>query len=458
MRALIIAGLLRSGHGGASGMHDHARRRELAPALPQLGKALGRSNLRGRHRVARRHGEDRPLVRRRGDRAIAWENDFSKARNRSLDMASQPWILVIDADEELDQATGPKLREVANSSGKLAFLLSREDLRADAPAERIALARIMRRDPNIRFSRPVHESIMDSLFTLGTSALDDSGVRLLHYGYLPEALRERDKHGRNLAILRTRCLEAPGDLYSRFKLAVTLPRDAGTEKLAAFEGASAMARELSAEKAAELPFLATLCDAHAAWLASRGELASAIEIADQGRARAIPRLRTSITTWRFWPAPRATPRTRSDGSTKRSIGHIPLKFGPTESTELAVKCWVSLLALSLDSNRPTRRNIDARVSRVPAVQVGELRRRLFEGRVEEASNGLAPLLESDFHDDEVKLFGGELAWAQRDFDTAHAVWSLTHQETDAGHRARVWLALLALLRGHPAPMPAPLAM
>lgn len=35
-----------------------------------------------------------------------WENDFAKARNYALQHAEGDWILVLDADEELDQETG----------------------------------------------------------------------------------------------------------------------------------------------------------------------------------------------------------------------------------------------------------------------------------------------------------------------------------------------------------------
>ena len=34
-----------------------------------------------------------------------WQNDFSAARNFSLQLATQPWILVLDADEVLSPGT-----------------------------------------------------------------------------------------------------------------------------------------------------------------------------------------------------------------------------------------------------------------------------------------------------------------------------------------------------------------
>ena len=43
-----------------------------------------------------------------------WENDFSKHRNQSISYASGDWILIIDADEELDNESAPLVRKLVN--------------------------------------------------------------------------------------------------------------------------------------------------------------------------------------------------------------------------------------------------------------------------------------------------------------------------------------------------------
>ena len=42
----------------------------------------------------------------------AWENSFSKARNYSLKYATGDWILILDADEEIERKDAYKLRNV----------------------------------------------------------------------------------------------------------------------------------------------------------------------------------------------------------------------------------------------------------------------------------------------------------------------------------------------------------
>jgi glycosyltransferase involved in cell wall biosynthesis len=216
---------------------------------------------------------------------FAWCDDFSAARNASLAMATQPWISIIDADERLDSSTGARLREAATSAVASAFLVTREDREANGITAQLALPRLFRNDPRIRFNRPVHESIMESLFALGVGQLDDCGARLVHLGYLPEILAKKDKRARNRAILRRRFHEVPGDLYNAYKLAGTLGADANAERLQAFAAAEAAANLLSDRERAELPFLTRLFDAHAAALHSAGQLTQAIAVADRGLAQ-----------------------------------------------------------------------------------------------------------------------------------------------------------------------------
>ena len=44
-----------------------------------------------------------------------WNNDFSEARNVSLSYATCDWILIMDADEELEQEDGPLLLSLLKS-------------------------------------------------------------------------------------------------------------------------------------------------------------------------------------------------------------------------------------------------------------------------------------------------------------------------------------------------------
>ncbi|MBI2109717.1 glycosyltransferase family 2 protein, partial [Candidatus Woesearchaeota archaeon] len=45
-----------------------------------------------------------------------WTDNFSTARNFSIEQATQPWILVLDADETIDKTYQEKLTDVIKNS------------------------------------------------------------------------------------------------------------------------------------------------------------------------------------------------------------------------------------------------------------------------------------------------------------------------------------------------------
>src|SRR5665213_3668406 len=57
------------------------------------------------------------IAREKGARVsqIKWENDFSKARNISLEKASQRWILIIDPDERIAERDLLKIKTLTEN-------------------------------------------------------------------------------------------------------------------------------------------------------------------------------------------------------------------------------------------------------------------------------------------------------------------------------------------------------
>src|SRR3989338_2535121 len=50
-----------------------------------------------------------------------WVDDFSAARNESLKYATKDWILVLDADEVLEEKDCLKIKELIKNDGKETF-------------------------------------------------------------------------------------------------------------------------------------------------------------------------------------------------------------------------------------------------------------------------------------------------------------------------------------------------
>jgi len=113
------------------------------------------------------------LARQHGARVVrvGWQRDFSAARNAGLRLAGGQWILWLDAGEHLSQEDARRLRRFVDHEAdcrKAYLLLVRIAAPlADASAEQAAQARLMPKDPRIRFHGRVRESVRGSLQAAG---------------------------------------------------------------------------------------------------------------------------------------------------------------------------------------------------------------------------------------------------------------------------------------------------
>ena len=218
-----------------------------------------------------------------------WDGDFSAARNACLELATCDWILSVDADELLDPESAGGLRGLVDLEENLAYLVWLDNLDGGTDAngkpsmQSVGIPRLFRRLPEIRWERPVHESVMRSLLALGVGQLEHSHLRLVHHGYLPEAISRGKKHERNLSILEEHNAREPEDLFNSYKLACTygalVRNDEASELL---EVVWSRARACSSRERAQLPFLPLVAAQLSRLLAAKGELSRAWEFAQQG--------------------------------------------------------------------------------------------------------------------------------------------------------------------------------
>lgn len=153
---------------------------------------------------------------------IEWPDDFAKARNVGLDAVRTPWVLVLDADEELIRDDLPALTAAIKTPIADAYnvrIVSVMD-RAQDISESYVL-RLFRSSPKVRFEGKVHEQVFQSLkrhdMTIGSLNL-----RLLHKGYLNAVVEGRSKNERNRVLLEKQLREEPNDGYMLWQLAQTL--------------------------------------------------------------------------------------------------------------------------------------------------------------------------------------------------------------------------------------------
>lgn len=172
--------------------------------------------------------------------SIPWENDFAKARNRALCEVHTDWVLVLDADEQLDPSASHFLPGLMNQGQMMGYLtsirnyvLSMRDRIWDQPAvpndsgfepakqypgyvehENV---RLFRRSPGVYFVGRVHETVGTCIEGAG-GKLSACPVLIHHFGLAADAETKARKNRLYREMGRQKLLDLPGDAQAHFEL------------------------------------------------------------------------------------------------------------------------------------------------------------------------------------------------------------------------------------------------
>lgn len=129
-----------------------------------------------------------------------WHNNFSAARNETLKYVRGEWILVLDADEVLSSEIVPQMRHAMEDKNAIVINLIRQEVGA-AQSPYSLVSRLFRNHPEVKFTRPYHSIVDDSVAQLlkkepHWKVIDLTPVAIVHYGYTPEAISSLDKYNR----------------------------------------------------------------------------------------------------------------------------------------------------------------------------------------------------------------------------------------------------------------------
>lgn len=163
------------------------------------------------------------VARAHGARVLSrpWTDDFSAARNLSLEAATGSWILVLDADERLSPELVGQLRRLTRDDRAGAATVVLRNAYAHGHRRTSRVVRFFRRDASVRFCHRIHEDLSEALarFLARTGrrcvALDGP---VEHLGYARSRMTAKDKRARDVRLLRAELAEAPLDLYAWLKL------------------------------------------------------------------------------------------------------------------------------------------------------------------------------------------------------------------------------------------------
>jgi tetratricopeptide (TPR) repeat protein len=151
-----------------------------------------------------------------------WTHNFSAARNESLKYATEDWILVLDADEELRPEVIPCIQEAMAQPDVLVINLLRQEIGATQSPYSL-MSRLFRNHMQIRFSRPYHAMVDDSVSRLlqresHWRILNLPDVAIAHYGYEPGTIAARNKLEKAKTTMEEYLSVHPDDAYVCSKL------------------------------------------------------------------------------------------------------------------------------------------------------------------------------------------------------------------------------------------------
>lgn len=150
---------------------------------------------------------------------FAWRDDFSAARNFSLEQCRGDLVLMLDADERVSSELWQQLTALGDDVGAATVLL--RNVQAHGHVRDARLLRVFRRDDGVRFRYPIHEDISQGvseyLARTGTRLVDLPGA-VQHLGYEREHMAKKGKRERDQRLLEQHLASDPSNLYSHFKL------------------------------------------------------------------------------------------------------------------------------------------------------------------------------------------------------------------------------------------------
>lgn len=155
-----------------------------------------------------------------------WQDDFSLARNAALEKVRGDWVLVLDADEELQAGAAEMLLGHLQEPRVMAWRLPIVDVGREAEGASY-VPRLFRNAPGLFFLGRIHEQIFSSVEVRRREwGLECrlATATLIHHGYTAEVTRDRRKIERNLRLLRQAVEELPDEPNLLMNLGLELVR------------------------------------------------------------------------------------------------------------------------------------------------------------------------------------------------------------------------------------------
>ena len=222
-----------------------------------------------------------------------WDDDFSAPRNLGLEAAKGDWILILDADEVVDEQSLPKLRSLLSVDCACGYHIRFVNDHESGQSTGITMVRLFRNLPGIRYENTIHEQVIPSLMERAEAdnlLLLNSKIEVMHFGYTDEQMQSKGKIQRNKGLFEKQLERDPDDVYSLYKYGDFLRQiEAPAEDiLRTFRKALDIMLRYPPHRSREIPYAGEVCALLALELAKLGEHAEGDRVARTGLTRFIP--------------------------------------------------------------------------------------------------------------------------------------------------------------------------
>lgn len=148
-----------------------------------------------------------------------WCNDFSKARNYSISIAKNNWILVLDADEIIIKVDKTKLKEFCSKKNEDYYgIIDIQNITSDGYIDSTNEVSRVFNKKIYEFKNIIHEQLVrKDKKEFGAFKLD---LVVEHTGYISEIVKEKNKHEKYIKLLLEHLKSHPNDFYMITQLGI----------------------------------------------------------------------------------------------------------------------------------------------------------------------------------------------------------------------------------------------
>lgn len=150
-----------------------------------------------------------------------WDYNFSNARNFAISKAKGSWILLLDADEELEKADHQKVRALLKNKEIDGAHFTVYNFMGRKVSDTFTLHnafRLLRNNGQYHFEGEIHEQIVRKDSKDPQNRLPITDIRVYHYGYMEDEASSKQKRKRNIPILEKQLEKDPENSFALFNL------------------------------------------------------------------------------------------------------------------------------------------------------------------------------------------------------------------------------------------------